>query len=592
MFRRYTFFLLLISNLSFSQLSVNNDAYIFISDEIVFVEDDINLNDANSSIYLRSDAQVIQGSGVTGNSGIGELSVFQEGDVDQYEYNFWCSPIGSKTNNSVNNPFGITFLNDETGLITSTPAIIGGWDSHDGISSPLTISSRWIVKLVVGNDFSNWVYVTSTTNINPGEGFTMKGTAGSSSAQRYDFRGKPNNGTISVSVLDNQYTLVGNPYPSALDALEYIHDSNNKTVITGTLHYWEQNRDVNSHTLRDYQGGYATYTISIFGVPTYVPAAFSTYNNDGSINGTGSANTSTKQARRYIPVGQGFMVEGTSSIGSPVVQAKNSHRVYIKETNVDSEFFKNSNTKKETSEYVNGFSKVPSDHKRFRLNIDFNDTYTRQLAQTFHSSATKGFDYGMECKSFGLATDAHWVVNGDTFVAEALPFDMDLSIPLVINITNQSQVRIRITDIQNFESDQPIYVHDTENDTYVDLRTQDFNVNLDTNNYTDRFKIVFSNNNNNNNTSLSTNDISLDDLRIFQNNNISELKILNPNALNIKAISLIDVSGKEIENRRINISKDAHTLSTKSLSDGVYIVKISLDNNQVFNKKIIIANKK
>ena len=63
MFNRYAFFLLLISHLSFSQLSVRNDAYIFINDEIVFVEDDINLNEANSRIYLRDEAQIIQGTG-------------------------------------------------------------------------------------------------------------------------------------------------------------------------------------------------------------------------------------------------------------------------------------------------------------------------------------------------------------------------------------------------------------------------------------------------------------------------------------------------------------------------------------------------
>ncbi|TGV01176.1 hypothetical protein, partial [Flavivirga rizhaonensis] len=52
--------LITVNNLAFAQLSVRNDAYVFINDEIVFVEDDINLNEADSSIYLRNEAQVIQ----------------------------------------------------------------------------------------------------------------------------------------------------------------------------------------------------------------------------------------------------------------------------------------------------------------------------------------------------------------------------------------------------------------------------------------------------------------------------------------------------------------------------------------------------
>ena len=61
---------LFLCNLSFSQLSVRNSAYVFVNDEIVFIEDDINLNEANSRIYLRDEAQIIQGSGTKGNSGL------------------------------------------------------------------------------------------------------------------------------------------------------------------------------------------------------------------------------------------------------------------------------------------------------------------------------------------------------------------------------------------------------------------------------------------------------------------------------------------------------------------------------------------
>ncbi len=588
MFNRYAIFLLLISNLSFSQLSVRNDAFIFIDDEIVFVEDDINLNEANSSVYLRNEAQVIQGTGITGNSGVGELSVYQEANVDEYEYNYWCSPIGSKTSNSVNNPFGITFLNDATGLITSTPATVAHVTGYNSTSSPLTIEPYWIWKFIASDAYSGWVHVQGATSLNPGEGFTMKGTAGSGGAQQYDFRGKPNNGTISVNVLHNHFTLVGNPYPSALDALAYIHDTENAAVITGTLYFWEQNPNVNSHNLKAYDGGYASYTINAAGtVETYTAATFSTYDGNGVINGAGSGSPSGKRPRRYIPIGQGFMVEGTA-MGT--VKAKNSHRVYKKESIAtdSTEFFKNSNTKKKISKNINGFSKVPNDYKRFRLNVDFNNTYTRQLVETFHNSATESFDYGLESKineNDVLALDAHWLVDGKSYVAEALPFDATLRIPLAIKLNKESQIRIRIADIQNFESEQPIYLVDTENNTFVDLKTQDFNINLEAKNYTNRFEIAFIEN------SLSTTETNFDDIKVFQNNNISELKISNPNALNIKGFSLFDVTGKEVQRRKILNVKKEYAFSTKSLNNGVYIVQINLDNNQVFNKKIMVTNK-
>ncbi|PIA80681.1 hypothetical protein BFR04_15845, partial [Gaetbulibacter sp. 4G1] len=464
--------LIIFSTLSYAQLSVRNSAYVFVNDEIVFVENDVNLNEAASTIYLRNQGQLIQGTGTetaaTKNSGIGELSVYQNGNVGVHEYNYWCSPIASKTSSTVNNPFGISLLNDITGLTTATPATYI-FANYNGSASPLNIEPYWIWKFIASDEYSEWIHVLGNTTINPGEGFTMKGTAGTSANnpgdnQNYDFRGKPNTGTIDVAVLTNQYTLVGNPYPSAMDAHAYIWDTDNRNTITGTLHFWEQDPNVNSHRLVDYSGGYATYTIEEFSpfMETYTPATFSTYDLGGNINGAGSGSPSGKQPQRYLPIGQGFMVEGSAD---GVVKTKNAHRAYVKETNADSEFFKTSNTKSKVAK--SDFFATHSDYKRFRLNIDFNNTYTRQLLENFHDKATFGFDRGLESKIHAddiLASDAYFSNDNATYLAEALPFDQSLKIPLSIKLAQNMPLRIRIADIRNFDSNQPIYIHDKEND--------------------------------------------------------------------------------------------------------------------------------
>ena len=578
-------FVMMICNLSFSQLSVRNTSYVFINDEIVFVEDDINLNEAASTIYLRSEAQVIQGSGTTGNSGVGELSVYQEANAGEHEYNYWCSPIGSKTSNNINNPFGISFLNDVTGLITSTPATYNSTNSYNGTSSPLNIEPHWVWKFIASDNYGEWIHVKGNTTINPGEGYTMKGTIGSANAQRYDFRGKPNTGTIGVSVATNQFTLVGNPYPSALDALAYIHDVENASVINGTLYYWEQDQTVNSHYINAYNGGYATYTIDATGlVETFIPAVFNTYDGNGSVN-VANTGIGTKTARRYIPIGQGFMVEGTAN---GVVKAKNSHRSYVKESAANSEFFKSSGDKKsKVNQSV--FSIIPEAYKRFRLNIDFNDLYTRQLVQTFHPTATDGFDYGLESKINAadvLSSDAYWTINNDSYLAEALTFNEELKIPLVIKVAEESPIRIRIADIQNFTNSQSIYVHDIENETYVDLKEQDFEVYLERGKYNDRFEITFTE------QVLSNTESSFETFKILHNNNTAILKIINKNNIELTQFQLYDILGKLILNDKLQSSNRKQTYSTSSLSNGVYIAKVTTAGNQIISKKIIVANKK
>lgn len=588
----------LATQLSMAQLSVRNNAYIFVNDQVVFVEDEINLAEAASTIYLRSEAQLVQGSGTetvssAKNTGLGLLSVYQDGNVGAHEYNYWCSPIGSRTGSTVNNPFGITLLHDIDTTDPDRIAVLSTTYVHNsnynGTSSPLNIEPYWIWKFIAQSNYADWVHVEDRTDINPGEGFTMKGTVGSGDNQNYDFRGKPNTGTIAVAVAAGQLSLVGNPYPSAMDAYAYIHDAENSLVIDGDLSFWEQDKSVNSHQINEYNGGYAKYTIDAALVETFTPATFSTYNLDGSIRGTGGTGTAVGP-ERYIPIGQGFMVEG---IAGGVVKAKNAHRVYYKESGVESHFFKNSNTKAknkaELKTTADGFYKVPNDYKRFRLNIDFNNTYTRQLLGNFHHKATLDFDYGMECTLNAddiLSSDAFLGNTDRMYAAEALPFDASLKIPLTITLAQDMPVRIRIADIQNFDSSQPIYIHDKENDLYVNLKAQDFDMNLEAGDYSDRFEVTFSS------KTLNISENSFNDFNIVQNNSISELKVVNPNTLDITSFNLFDISGKQVLKQDISEVKNSYTYSTKSLSDGVYIARIRLKNNLGFTKKVIISNKK
>jgi len=589
----------LVTKLAIAQLSVSGNNYIYAttsvdaSDVYLFVEDDVNLENSNSYLYLRNDAQLLQGAGTTGNSGVGQLSAYQNGTTHNFAYNYWCSPVGNTdTDDIINRAFR---PNNNIYDVTSTPitsSLATYTSSFDGTSSPLVISSPWLYTFSPGSTYSEWDYIGDTGTVTTGYGFSMKGTSGSSNNQLYDYRGKPNNGTITTNVLNGDWTLVGNPYPSALDALNYIHDTQNQTSINGSLYYWEQDLTVNSHNVADYLGGYASYTITSDGATeTYLDATFDTYNSDGSLNTTGGARTSSKTARRYIPIGQGFMVIGTAN---STARTQNSHRQYYKQSDTDSEFFRigDPNKKKHVnnsnSEIVydaNGLQILPNTYKRFRLNIDFNNVYTRQVLQNFHHSATDGFDYGLEIESpEGVDSDAHWVLNDKPFIAQAFKFDESLKIPLVINLDSQQLIRFRIFDIQNFNANQTIYLHDIETDTYIDLTKQNYEVNLEVGNYANRFEITFVNN------LLESPESKLEQLVVFQNNQESQLTISNPNSLNINEVVLYDVSGKQIFHHKDFTINTKHEFSTSGLSSGVYLVSVKI-NKSTINKKVVINNR-
>jgi hypothetical protein len=606
MIKRILFLVFIITSISASaQLTVTNSSFIFVDGDgftegpdvaPLFVTNEVNLTGPSSNIYLRNEAQLIQGGTVSANSGVGELSVRQTGTANTFAYNYWCSPVGNNSAAAGNEDARASLIDDSTGLISSNDAVfIGG---NDGISSPLQIPRRWFYSYVSSDEFSEWIDLDENSAIAPGLGFTMKGI-GLAGGQLYDFRGKANNGTITNNILADNFTLIGNPYPSAIDALLLIHDTDNANigtdgdfspVITGALYYWEQTPT--SHTTSEYVGGYGAYTISPGGVETYVFPSFFAYDAAGNALPVPPGPGSTKVAQRYIPIGQGFMVEGATGSGASSVFVKNAHRVYAKQSSGESYFFRSAITEESIEEFEGveynelGLNIVPNDFKRFRLNIIFNQDFTKQLVQNFHNTATDGFDYGLEAPSSDeSSTNATWTQNDEDFVIQAHNFDIDKIIPVVIKVENPQPIEFSIFDIQNFDVSQPIYIHDIENDLYVDLREQNYSINLEAGNYTNRFEITFQNPN-----ALTIEDITDDGFVVFQNTKNGELTVLNPNGLAITSVTLLDVSGKVVINAKNVGTQNEYRFSTKSLSDGVYVTTVIVDNNQSVSKKVIIKN--
>ncbi|MUU77452.1 T9SS type A sorting domain-containing protein [Winogradskyella endarachnes] len=598
---------------SYAQLSVRNDNFIIVNDEIIFVNDAITLGEADSKFYLRKEGQLIQGNEVSANTGIGELSVYQTGNASNYTYNYWCSPVGNNSSSFGNESARVNLIDEATYVITAqdpeglTSSIdVGFTSSYDGVSTPsLTISNRWLYTFSTSNDYADWNYVGESAPILPGLGFTMKGVSGTNN-QLYDFRGKANNGTISNLVTANEFTLIGNPYPSAIDALLFIHDSQNTNLnngpsphptTTGALYFWEQS-DEGSHMLDEYVGGYASYTISNTGVESFVNAMFSAYDSAGNPIPLAPTpdNTGTKISKRYIPIGQGFMIEGASStLPGSLVYVKNAHRVYEKISDGNSVFFRNvsnsaSSKNMDSSEPLYneyGLNNVPDDFKRFRLNVTFNDQYTRQLLHNFHDSATPGFDYGLEAKSSSnTSSDANWIFNSVPYTIQANTYTLDLSIPVVIKSGEQQQLKFSIFDVQNFDEGQPIYLHDIENDIYVDLTQQDYDININAGNFDSRFRIVFQNE-----STLDAQTHIKNQFDIIANNQEAQFLLSNPNMRDLKSFKVYDMNGRLVLNHSILSVENQYRFSSKSLNDGVYLATIQLLNNESFTKKLIVTHK-
>ncbi len=563
----------------YSQMYVSPNSYIFVNDQAVFVKQDLELNSSSSNFYLRNNSQLLQGTTLSGsNKGIGDLSVYQEGTVNNYQYNYWSSPVGNTlSSTSVNNPFGISQLKDVTGLTTYNNPNILAMNNYDGSSTPLSIAPYWIFKFITSSTYNQWTQVGSTNTLNAGEGFTMKGTSGSGSAQRYDFRGKPNDGTITTAVSLNNFTLIGNPYPSAINLDSFLLDISNSGNINGTAYFWEQ-VVVNSHYISAYQGGYGIYTPGT----GYTAAAFNSYNGSGGI--TGSVGVGNNFKRRFSPIGQGFMVRGTAN-GS--VTMKNSFRVFVKESfATDSEFARN------TSEYYPEILNVAGiDYTQVRkgyapqlkISAMYDNLGIRPTTLAFDNNTTDGFDYGWDGKSpSSESKEFYYIVNGEEYIANAVSFSIDKKIPVGFKCNATTNFKIRVVDVlYGFDTNQNVYIHDKQTDIYYDIKNGMFDMDLPAGDNRTRFEITFQNST----LGINHNEVTKD-LLVYQNISIKQLTIKNPSLADILSVEVYDILGKLVINRDRLGNDSEYTFNTSSLSSGVYIVKVKLENDITITKKI------
>ena len=558
--------------------SSQDDAYVYLSDRFLYVEGAIQLmknkpGPTEASIYLRKGSQLLQGDKSTNrNSGNGWLSVFQEGTSNAFDYNYWTLPVLDNISN--NKGFGAVIFIPQT-KTQSRPVQLTS--NLEGSANPLKISSRWIHKYS-GSEYDGWKHVGSIFDVAPGEGFSMKGVNGTNTTtingvannpgnkQRYDFRGLPNDGEIKLQIKKEESILVGNPYPSALHLQTFLFKN---PASTGIAYFWDSKSHGNSHYLKDYEGGYGSYSP---GANAYVPAVFKTYNGAGEENGNSGTNGATI-AREYSPIAQGFMLTGKSD---GYIHFKNSQRRFKKE-NVQNSQFKTQQKKEDPL---------------FYFDIEFNELYTRPLLLTFREDASTAADWAMDAEIYGLLdNDAGWNINELAYNIQVRPFRKNDKIPLLFNLKENARIVISL-NTKAADYQEPVFLFDAEEKQYYAIKEADFSIELTKGIYNKRFFISFME---------EREEISfpseLDNEGIMPHsaefaivqNELASLKIRMKQSL-LKKVVLFDLNGKMVFSEEIEPGNKTYSFNTPGLQNAVYIVKMICEDEQVFTSKISVKN--
>lgn len=578
--------LLLVAGFLFQGQGYSQDMYVkantfvYASNQYVYIKNDLELNATSSNFYLRNDAQLLQGTTGSGaNKGVGSLSVFQEGTVNNFQFNYWCSPVGGNVATAGNSPFGILQLGRPTTVTETTVATES--TTYDGTALPLTIASYWINKFQVNLSlYSDWVSVGSASTINAGEGFTMKGSSGTDATtvngvannsngkqQRYDFRGKPNDGTIDIPVLAGEWTLTGNPYPSAIDLQAFLVA---ETKCKGSAYFWEQDKTVDSHYLADYKGGYGTYS----SLNVYVRAPFYSYDSAGNPITDVQTGTGGDYKRKYAPIGQGFMIEG---LVTGNVQMKNSYRVFMKEGVANnSEFARTKNVKTTIAS--------AADFPQIRFNTLLDNGPVSQMVLAFDLTSTDGVDRADSLSPNDGPANSYFIIDDNEYIIQVMPFDINKKIPVGFRNYAQANYKITVNQMLNIPEVANVYLHDKTTDLYHDIKTSFYDLTLPAGTYNTRYEITFKN------ATLSVDDIESQRFLVQQDNVNKKLIINNPTQIELANCSLYDVVGRLVFSKDKLGTNSSYAFSTANLSNGIYIVKITTNDKTENGQKIIVKN--
>ena len=403
--------------------------------------------------------------------------------------------------------------------------------------------------------FSNsWVNELATNVMSVGKGYIIRGpqTFSETVAARHEavFIGVPNNGEISVPIsISDTSNLIGNPYPSAINADLFIN--RNKGIMDGTIYLWTHNTAItkNVYTADDYAvynllGGIGTSAAANSGVNNTIP--------DGK-----------------IASGQSFFVTSINGGGPAIFD--NSMRVVGQNAN----FFKSSSPKKLKSNEI--------EKHRIWLNLSNAEGAFKQILIGYATGATNDFDSSFDGKSldgnqyldfYSINQDKNLVIQG-----RALPFEETDEIRLGFRSTLEGTFRIKIDQTDGFLSNKNVFIEDKLNNSTVNITNESYVFTTVLGTFDNRFVLRYTD------KFLTSDEFVKDNESVFVSSKNKQLLINSTKEL-IDEVTIYNLAGRKIyQKKEIN----AANLSVLNLLVGhqVVIVKLLLQDGYSVTKKVM-----
>ncbi|MFA9187381.1 hypothetical protein AAGV33_02350 [Flavobacterium sp. FBOR7N2.3] len=380
----------------------------------------------------------------------------ETGILNRYDFTYWSSPVA-----------GMTL----------------------GILSPTTFFDKYFSYMNV----NAWALESRATDMKEGVGYSVRApqsykTTGSIEIYKATFTGVPHNGLVTLtSLAGSQAHLLGNPYPSAIDADVFLNLNSDlnvpeeQRVLEGTLYFWTHNSPPSDAIPGDKKYNYTT-------------ADYATYNRTGGV-GNGpkalAASTGGTPPTGNIAAGQGFFAP-TKAGGNVVF--KNTMRISGGASGTDNaQFFKLSTNSKTTT------TVAKTEKNRIWLNLTNNEGAFKQTLIGYITGATNNYDGGFD----GMTYDGNqyvdfYSVNNEVNLAiqgRALPFVKKDSVALGYKSTIKGEFQISIDQTDGVLTTQNVFLEDKDLKVVHDLKKEAYTFSTEKGAFNNRFVLRYADKN-------------------------------------------------------------------------------------------------
>lgn len=526
-------------SLTCCSLSVNSGAVATIgANSYITVTGDITVT---GTLNVLNNGSLVQIDDMAVNTG--NISYERRVSIRKNDYVFWSSPI---TNFNVN---AISPLTPSAYILKWNPTIV---NANSGLGNWVSAANEIMIPatgyIVRGPD--NFTSTAQNFTANFVNGTPNNGVI-TASISRGNFTGGSYNGTNGAQItrFDDNWNLVGNPYPSAIRALDFL---NLNTNIEGAIRLWTHTNLPSSAISSPFYGTTQS---------NYTPADYITYNGLGTVSGPAGFNG-------FIAGGQGFFVQMND--GATTTQNITFNNSLRSATYANNQFYRNSQIE-ENPELVASriwLDIIDSTNNSDRTLVGYIEGATVEKDRLFDAVTAAG----LSMKIYSLLDNDLMTIQGKSY-----PLDVNDKVNLGVNISSNGNYSIAIAALDRIASDLPIYLEDKTLNVIHNLRQSPYSFVATTGQYDSRFVLRYTNETLGSNDFVSDNEvmvISNDNIQVVSNttliSNVKIYNVLGQLLLDSKAVSVTTFETSKIQKNNVAL-----------------FVQVTLENGAKVTKKIV-----